>query len=245
MTLAETHIDRGGVASPDFLTIPGLDQPLRTTLFNVALTNWTYNSNLGMLEALLQDPFGNHERLKQVRKAGLVMRSAYLLFTDASMPASQHRIVKAIGLQNDWMKLRGEPQGDAIIEAVRLFTPQELKPTLVDDIMYQKRVSTAANNIVSVASSPNPDPDTFHKMRIELRHFLNIFRMLELLPGTQPTTILERIDTMNDLLGQMHDDALHIVNGTVVYHAPSIPISPRISQEVIGLVREIAPQQSR
>lgn len=240
MNLKEFGRERRIRLGKESLRATDLDLPLRAELFSIAATNWNELFNPEVLRLLFRDPYGNKEEIKDVRRAGLMLRAAHKLFTAAPIPEPIDDIVKAIGVHNDWMNIRNEPHYQPVLEAIATFTHAESEPTFVDDQEYRQRVNHTAREITSVASSEVVDPETFHEMRRNLKHFLGMYRMLELLHGDVPHPMHARLDDLNTLLGKRRDETLRIVFGKVRADVPHMLIDRALRREVLRIVSKVA-----
>lgn len=242
MSIKERLSNRAFERTKDIPTAFEIDFPLRTRLFAIAVANWSEHFNPERLKELLKDPYGNFNAIKYVRRAGLMLRSAHHLFAEEPLSEPVNEIVRTIGVHNDWMNISNEPHYVPILEAIDAFVPSEQEPILVNDLAYLQRVIDNAKKITERASCEVVGAEKFHDMRRFLKHFLGLYRMLELSQGGEPNSIYARFDAMNTRLGKMRDDNLQIVDGKVESRNPLMSVDRNLRQEIFRIVNKVVPK---
>ena len=242
MSIRENLRNRAFERSKDVPTAFEIGFPLRAQMFAIANSNWNEYFNPERLKELLKDPYENFNAIKDVRRAGLMLRSAHHLFTEKPIPEAANEIIRTIGVHNDWMNIGNEPHCEPVLQAVSAFVPTEQEPTLVNDLAYRQRVIDNAKKISDRASYELVSADAFHDMRRYLKHFLGLYRMLELAEGGEPNSIHARFDAMNTRLGGMRDDNLQINNGVVVSINPLMEIDGALREEIFRIVNKVVPK---
>lgn len=242
MSIRERQRNRAFERSKDIPPAFEIDFPLRTRMFAIANANWDEHFNPERLKELLKDPYENFNAIKDVRRAGLMLRSAHHLFTEKPIPEPVNEIIKMIGVHNDWMNISNEPHCEPVLQAVSTFVPVEQESTLVNDLAYRQRVIDNAKKITDRASYELISAEAFHDMRRYLKHFLGLYRMLELSQGGEPNSIYARFDAMNTRLGRMRDDNLQIVDGKVESRNPLMSIDGNLREEIFRIVNKVVPK---
>jgi len=192
------------------LSFNGFD---RGAMFQVASSAWQdifLPKTIVSLVTSNANPDTKRAGIKSVRKIGQGLRTGYKLFDKRhAVPQQFDNLLIELGTYNDMFHRTPTPNTQPLLSSIAEFSSGQMvfdfQPT--SDESYQRTIAKRINNISEATKEDNLPAPTFHTMRRNIRHIMELFLLACVVtPSNDHFQMYSHLNELNHTLGQMQED---------------------------------------